>query len=119
MNFSFDHSFSRLPVAFFERVEPSSVSTPLLIRVNDELAEALGLDVARLLSGDGLMIFSGNRLPEDANPIAMAYSGHQFGGFSPRLGDGRAILLGEIVGRDGLRRDVQLKGAGPTPFSRR
>ena len=119
MNFSFDHSFSRLPVAFFERVEPSSVSTPLLIRVNDELAEALGLDVARLLSGDGLMIFSGNRLPEDANPIAMAYSGHQLGGFSPRLGDGRAILLGEIVGRDGLRRDVQLKGAGPTPFSRR
>jgi serine/tyrosine/threonine adenylyltransferase len=119
MNFGFQNGFSLLPGAFFERVEPSPVAAPVLIRLNAELAEMLGLDVTRLLGPEGCPIFSGNSLPEDSDPVAMVYSGHQFGGFSPRLGDGRAILLGEIIGRDGVRRDIQLKGAGPTPFSRR
>jgi serine/tyrosine/threonine adenylyltransferase len=119
MIFGFDNSFSRLPCAFYEPVEPGPVSNPLLVRVNDGLAETLGLNVEQLTGRDGVLVFSGNKVPRDSNPIAMAYSGHQFGGFSPRLGDGRAILLGEIVGRDGQRRDIQLKGAGPTPFSRR
>jgi uncharacterized protein YdiU (UPF0061 family) len=119
MTFGFQTSFTSLPAAFFERVEPSPVGAPVLIEVNRKLAEGLGLDVARLLGEEGCSIFSGNSIPSDSDPIAMAYSGHQFGSFSPRLGDGRAILLGEIVGLDGVRRDVQLKGSGPTPFSRR
>jgi uncharacterized protein YdiU (UPF0061 family) len=83
------------------------------------LAELLGLDPAELASPEGVEILSGNRVPEGAEPVALAYAGHQFGHFVPQLGDGRAILLGEAVGRDGVRRDLQLKGSGPTPFSRR
>jgi hypothetical protein len=83
------------------------------------LAELLGLDPAELASPEGVEILSGNRVPEGAEPVALAYAGHQFGHFVPQLGDGRAILLGEVVGRDGVRRDLQLKGSGPTPFSRR
>ncbi len=89
-----------------------------LIRVNRELAKDLGLDADALESVDGLEILAGNRVPDGADPLAMAYAGHQFGGWVPQLGDGRAILLGEVVGRDGIRRDIQLKGAGRTPFSR-
>jgi len=119
MLFGFENEFAFLPSAFFESVAPSPVGGAVLIKFNVELAATLGLDVERLSGLEGCSIFSGNSLPEDSDPIAMAYSGHQFGNFSSRLGDGRAILLGEIVGIDGVRRDVQLKGAGPTPFSRR
>ena len=111
----FDNSYARLPASFCQRVDPTPVAAPRIVRVNHELATHLGLDPAHLDAA----ILSGNRLPAGAEPIAMAYSGHQFGHFSPSLGDGRAILLGEIIGTDGQRYDIQLKGAGPTPFSRR
>tara|TARA_R110002096_G_scaffold199271_17_gene383128 strand:- start:698 stop:2161 length:1464 start_codon:yes stop_codon:yes gene_type:complete len=119
MIFPFDNSFARLPPGFFAHVSPTSVKSPSLIRLNCDLAVGLGLDLDQLDSDDGLAILSGNAEAEGSEPLAMAYSGHQFGGFSPQLGDGRAILLGEVVGNDGIRRDIQLKGAGPTPFSRR
>ncbi len=118
MPFAFDHSYARLPERFYARVKPSPVAAPRLLAWNDALAELLGLtrdDIAALGLEQAL---AGNRVPDGAQPLALAYAGHQFGGFVPQLGDGRAILLGEIVGRDGVRRDVQLKGAGPTPFSR-
>jgi uncharacterized protein YdiU (UPF0061 family) len=118
MKFPFDNTYARLPAPFFAAVKPTPVKAPKLVKVNAPLAELLGLDPAALSSDAGARIFSGNELPEGAEPIALAYAGHQFGGFVPRLGDGRAILLGEIVGKDGKRRDVQLKGAGRTPFSR-
>lgn len=117
--FAFDNTYARLPNRFFQRVEPTQVESPRLIGLNRELAEDLGLIPERLESPEGLAYFSGNAIPEGSDPIALAYSGHQFGGFSPVLGDGRALLLGEVVGRDGVRRDIQLKGSGPTPFSRR
>ncbi|MDA1165053.1 MAG: YdiU family protein [Planctomycetota bacterium] len=119
MPFPFDNSYARLPGAFFAAVEPTPVSAPVMIRLNHVLATQLGLDVARLDSPEGLAILSGNKLADGSEPVAMAYSGHQFGGFSPQLGDGRAILLGEVVREDGVRHDIQLKGSGPTPFSRR
>lgn len=119
MPFPFDNTYARLPGAFFARVDPSPVPAPEWIALNRELAGELGLDLARLESEEGLACLSGNRIPEGAEPLAAAYSGHQFGGFSPVLGDGRALLLGEVVHRDGRHRDIQLKGSGPTPFSRR
>jgi uncharacterized protein YdiU (UPF0061 family) len=119
MIFPFDNSYARLPDAFFAPVEPTPVSAPLMIRLNDRLATELGIDATRLDSAEGLAILSGNEVAEGSEPLAMAYSGHQFGGFSPQLGDGRAILLGEVVRDDGVRFDIQLKGAGQTPFSRR
>jgi uncharacterized protein YdiU (UPF0061 family) len=114
----FDNTYARLPDGFFARVSPASVPSPSLVKVNGPLATELGLDEAWLKTPAGLAMLSGNAVPTGAEPIAMAYAGHQFGGFSPQLGDGRAILLGELVGADGVRRDVQLKGAGQTPFSR-
>lgn len=119
MPFPFDNSYARLPDEFFRQIEPTPVSTPVMIRLNHDLADELGLDADRLDSPDGLAILSGNRIAEGSQPLAMAYSGHQFGGFSPQLGDGRAILLGEVVRADGVRHDIQLKGSGQTPFSRR
>ncbi len=110
----FDNTYARLPARFHAAVEPTHVAAPAIIRVNSELAAELGLDPAALDAG----MLSGNRLPAGAEPIAQAYSGHQFGHFSPSLGDGRAILLGEVVDTGGHRRDIQLKGSGPTPFSR-
>jgi uncharacterized protein YdiU (UPF0061 family) len=117
VHFPFDNSYSRLPPRFYARVAPTPVAAPRVIRVNRGLAEALGLDPAWLESPAGAEILSGQRVPEAAEPIALAYAGHQFGNFVPQLGDGRAVLLGEVVGRDGVRRDIQLKGAGRTPFS--
>ncbi len=114
----FDNSYARLGAAFHARLPPTPVAAPRLVALNRALADDLGLDPEALASGEALEMFSGRRVPDGAEPIATAYAGHQFGGFSPRLGDGRAILLGEIVGRDGRRRDLQLKGAGPTPYSR-
>ncbi|MCP8897065.1 YdiU family protein [Shinella daejeonensis] len=114
----FDNSYARLPDAFFTAVDPTPVAAPRLIAFNRSLAEELGLDPERL-ERHAADWFSGNRLPPGALPLAMAYAGHQFGQFVPQLGDGRAILIGEVIDRDGQRRDIQLKGAGPTPYSRR
>ncbi len=114
----FDNSYARLPERFYARLDPTPVAAPRLVRVNLALADTLGLDAAELASPQGVAVLAGNCVPDGAAPLALAYAGHQFGHFVPQLGDGRANLLGEIVGRDGLRRDIQLKGAGPTPFSR-
>jgi uncharacterized protein YdiU (UPF0061 family) len=116
--FAFDNSYARLPERFFARLPPAPVSAPRLVRVNDSLARQLGLDPQKLASPDGVEILAGNRVPEGAEPIALAYAGHQFGNWVPQLGDGRAVLLGEVIDRDGIRFDIQLKGAGRTPFSR-
>jgi serine/tyrosine/threonine adenylyltransferase len=115
---TFQNSYARLPDRFFARVAPTPVAAPRLIRVNGPLASELGIDAEWLAGDEGVAVLAGNRVPETSTPIATAYAGHQFGGFVPQLGDGRAILLGEVVDRNGIRRDVQLKGAGPTPFSR-
>jgi uncharacterized protein YdiU (UPF0061 family) len=119
IHFPFDNTYARLPDRFFARVEPAPVTAPRLIRLNRDLAVQLRLDPDHLSSPDGVELLAGNRVPDAAEPIAMAYAGHQFGHFVPQLGDGRAILLGEVVDRNGIRRDIQLKGSGPTPFSRR
>ena len=116
--FGFEHTYAALPAHFFEQLHPTPVAKPRLFALNHALAEELQLPVAALAE-HGAQIFSGNHLPPDANPMALAYAGHQFGGFVPQLGDGRALLIGELLDREGRRRDLQLKGAGPTPFSRR
>ena len=116
--FTFDNTFARLPERFYTRLAPTPVSSPKVIKVNEQLAEILGLDPEALGGRVGANILSGNCVPKGSEPLAMVYAGHQFGGWVPQLGDGRAILLGEIVGRDDVRRDIQLKGAGPTPYSR-
>jgi len=115
---SLSNTYSELPGRFFAHVLPSGVAQPRMLKFNHSLAAELGLDSQALDSPEGAEIFAGNRVPEDLKPIAMAYAGHQFGGFVPQLGDGRAILLGEVVDRNGIRRDIQLKGAGRTPYSR-
>jgi uncharacterized protein YdiU (UPF0061 family) len=117
--FAFDNSYARLPDRFFARQEPTPVAKPQLIRFNAPLARDLGISVEGLDDTTRAALFAGNALPAGSEPIAQAYSGHQFGSFSPQLGDGRAVLLGEVVTPDGRRRDIQLKGAGPTQFSRR
>lgn len=116
MRLGFEHSYASLSPRLYERVRPTPVTDPQLVIFNRALAEELGLkpDVER----EAATLFSGNQLPEDSNPIALAYAGHQFGSFVPQLGDGRAILLGELRGHIGVLRDVQLKGAGLTRFSR-
>ena len=117
-HFQFDNSYARLPDRFFSRVAPSVARTPALIALNQEFALQLGLDADWLASPAGLEILSGRQLADGSEPIATAYAGHQFGSFVPQLGDGRAVLLGEVVDRQGRRMDIQLKGAGRTPFSR-
>src|SRR5467141_2497844 len=119
VHFPFENTYAALPANFFARVAPTPVDSPRLIKLNRPLAIHLGLDPDRLSSPEGAEILAGKRIPDGADPIAMAYAGHQFGQFVPQLGDGRAILLGEVVDADGIRRDIQLKGSGPTPFSRR
>jgi uncharacterized protein YdiU (UPF0061 family) len=114
----FDNSYVRLADRFYARVDATPVSAPKLIRVNRELAQTLGIDPDWLAGSEGVEVLAGNRVPAGSEPIATAYAGHQFASFVPQLGDGRAILLGEVVGRDGKRYDIQLKGAGRTPFSR-
>ncbi|WP_050602558.1 YdiU family protein [Ruegeria sp. 6PALISEP08] len=113
----FDNTYARLPNAFFARQAPVPVRAPQMIAFNDDLAKLLQIAPGDVK--DMAEAFAGNRLPEGAEPIAQLYSGHQFGQYNPQLGDGRAVLLGETVGIDGVRRDIQLKGSGPTPFSRR
>jgi len=119
VHFPFQNTYAALPDGFFARVAPTPVAAPRLIKLNWPLAVHLGLDPDRLASPEGVEILAGKRVPDGADPIAMAYAGHQFGHFVPQLGDGRAILLGEVIDADGIRRDIQLKGSGPTPFSRR
>ncbi|WP_322622790.1 protein adenylyltransferase SelO family protein [Aedoeadaptatus coxii] len=115
--FNFDNSYERLPGAFFRKVEPTPVAQPSFFITNPSLAEASGLDPDELFSNEGLNVLSGNKMPEGASSIAMAYMGHQFG-YPAILGDGRAILIGEQITPNGERRDIQLKGAGRTDFSR-
>ena len=115
----FENSFAKLPDGFFARLHPTPVSEPVLLAFNTELAEELGLETQALSREDLAQVFSGNRVPTGADPLAAAYAGHQFGNFVPQLGDGRAILIGEVRDRAGRLRDIQLKGSGPTPFSRR
>ncbi len=113
----FDNSYARLPDIFYERIAPVPVKNPRLIRLNERLAQELDLNLPNDVEELG-QLFSGNSLPKGATPIAQAYAGHQFGHFVPQLGDGRAVLLGEIVTKDKHRFDMQLKGAGITRFSR-
>ena len=113
----FDNSYTRLPQSLYSRVIPIPVADPNLVILNEKLASDLALDTDALREGGG-EIFAGNRLPEGADPIAQAYAGHQFGHFT-NLGDGRAVLLAEYLTPQGLRFDIQLKGSGPTPYSRR
>ncbi|MEO1491147.1 MAG: YdiU family protein [Pseudomonadota bacterium] len=116
---AFDNSYARLPERFYTRQPPTPVAAPALIKVNTGLADRLGIDPAEIETSEMIAALAGNGLPEGAEPLAQAYAGHQFGGWSPQLGDGRALLLGEIVAPDGARFDIQLKGSGPTPYSRR
>ncbi|MEC8889379.1 MAG: YdiU family protein, partial [Pseudomonadota bacterium] len=116
--FPFDNTFAQLPERFYARLAPTPVSSPRLVRLNDALAQQLRLDPTHLTGAGGVEVFAGNCVPDRADPLAMAYAGFQFGSWAPQLGDGRAILLGELIDCDGQRRDVQLKGAGRTPFSR-
>src|SRR5436190_8911438 len=116
--FVFDNTYARELEGSYVTWKAAPVARPRLVKFNRELAEELGLDAGSLDSEEGASIFAGNEIPEGAAPLAQAYAGHQFGGFVPQLGDGRALLLGEVVGIDGARRDLQLKGSGRTPFSR-
>lgn len=115
---AFSNSYAALPERFFARLDPIPVAEPRLIQFNTALATELGLEWASLDGAALAAIFSGNAIPEGAEPMALAYAGHQFGQFVPQLGDGRAILLGEVMDRSGNRRDIQFKGSGRTPYSR-
>ena len=116
--FAFDNTYARELDGFFVPWQGDAATAPRLVRLNAALAEDLCLDAAALNSPEGAAIFAGSQAPDGASPLAMAYAGHQFGGFSPQLGDGRAILLGEVMDKTGARRDIHLKGSGRTPFSR-
>jgi serine/tyrosine/threonine adenylyltransferase len=118
VRFGFENSYARLPERFYSRLDPTPVAAPRLVKVNAELARTLRLDADALSSVRGVEILAGNYVAEGAEPLAMAYAGHQFGHFVRQLGDGRANLLGEVTGIDSERYDIQLKGSGPTPFSR-
>jgi uncharacterized protein YdiU (UPF0061 family) len=118
MSFHFNNSYAEQLEGFYSSCESERVPSPSLIKVNTALASELGLKINQLSTAELLAIFSGNQTPEGAAPIAQAYAGHQFGGFVPQLGDGRALLLGEIVDSKGARFDIQLKGSGRTPYSR-
>ena len=117
-HFKFDNTYARELSGLFAAARPAGAPSPALLFLNQPLADELGLDPAVLGGAEGAALFSGNHLPDGAEPIAQAYAGHQFGGFSPQLGDGRALLLGELIDRHQRRRDLALKGSGRTPFSR-
>ena len=118
MKFNLENSYAELPKIFYSKVSPTPVENPQLIILNENLANELGLNFSTLLEDERAELFSGNILPKNSAPIAQAYAGHQYGGFVI-LGDGRAILLGEHLTRDKKRVDIQLKGSGKTPYSRR
>src|SRR5215208_7156455 len=113
-----EHTYAELPQLFYADAAPTAVREPRLVAFNRPLAAMLGLEPEPLAGPEGAAIFAGNALPDGGRPIAQAYAGHQFGYFTT-LGDGRAILLGEQVTPSGDRFDIQLKGAGQTPYSRR
>ncbi len=116
LHIPFDNTYARLPGQFYTKQAPTPVSQPSVVAFNTALADTLGIsgtDDPRLAA-----LFAGTDVPDGAEPLAQLYAGHQFGSFNPQLGDGRALLLGEVVGQDGVRRDIQLKGSGPTPYSR-
>ncbi|MEZ0149889.1 MAG: YdiU family protein [Candidatus Reddybacter sp.] len=112
-------TYRQLGEQFYSDQRPTPVADPAWICVNPALAEQLNLSVAELQSPESLQIFAGNSVVQNSHPIATVYAAHQFGGWNPQLGDGRAVLLGELIGKDGRRYDVQLKGAGQTLYSRR
>ena len=118
MDIAFDNSYAALPDRFFTRQPPVPVPAPRLVALNRTLAASLGFDPDALASAEGVAVLAGNAVPAGADPLAQVYAGHQFGGWVPQLGDGRAILLGEVIDAGGQRRDIQLKGAGRTPYSR-
>ena len=118
MPIAFDNSYARLPERFFALTPPTPVAAPRLVRLNRPLAAELGIDADWLENPEGVAVLAGNAIAAGSTPISTAYAGHQFGNFVPQLGDGRAILLGEVVDRTGKRRDIQLKGAGRTRYSR-
>jgi len=117
LNFNFDNTYANLPDLMATKLAPIAVKKPELIIFNKELADELSLDFSNINNQELAEIFSGNKLPEGSLPLAQAYCGHQFGHFV-MLGDGRAILLGEHLNKQGKRFDVQLKGSGQTPYSR-
>ena len=112
----FDNSYAALPEGFYSRINPTPVANPRLLAFNEPLALSLGFEFAT--KDDLAFVLGGNELPVGADPLAQLYAGHQFGSYNPQLGDGRAILLGEVVDSSGKRRDIQLKGSGRTPYSR-
>jgi uncharacterized protein YdiU (UPF0061 family) len=116
--FAFDDSFVRELGGLYEGWQAAPAPAPRLVVLNEELAAELGADPDALRASDGVAVLAGNAVPEGSTPVAQAYAGHQFGTFSPRLGDGRALLLGEVVDVRGRRRDIHLKGSGRTPFAR-
>ena len=118
MHIPFDNSYAKLPAHMFTAQLPTPVKAPLMIAANADLAQLMGINPADLTGPEAAQVFAGNHIPDGAAPLAQAYAGHQFGHWNPQLGDGRAVLLGEVIGTDGIRRDIQLKGAGPTPYSR-
>jgi len=118
LHIPFENTYADLPDHFFSRQAPVAVRQPLLVAVNAELARELGLDVSQLKGADGINMLAGNMVPAGAKPLAQVYAAHQFGGWVAQLGDGRAVLLGEIIDQNGQRRDIQLKGSGRTPYSR-
>ena len=117
-NIKFENSYALLPEQFYAKVNPESMPKVSVIKLNTELAEELSLDPAWLLKNEGARFLSGQEIATGSEPLAQAYAGHQFGTFVPQLGDGRAVLLGEIKDNNGKKRDLQLKGSGRTPFSR-
>ena len=116
--FNFSNTYVKLPENFYQRVDPIPVINPELIEFNSELSNFLNIDSTKINNKNGKLFFSGNIIPEGAMPIAIAYAGHQFGNFVPQLGDGRAVLIGEIIARNKERYDIQLKGSGKTIYSR-
>ncbi|MEM6636054.1 MAG: YdiU family protein [Pseudomonadota bacterium] len=118
LHVNFDNTYARLPERFFTRIDPTPVKSPRLLKLNTALAEELGLVTQDLQSEQGVAWMAGNSAAHGSEPLSQAYAGHQFGGWVPQLGDGRAHLLGEVIDRKGQRRDIQLKGSGRTPYSR-
>ena len=116
MKIAFDNSYATLPPQMFTAMAPTPVAQPQIIATNETLAAKLG--ISTINTPEAAQIFAGNRVPDGATPLAQVYAGHQFGNWNPQLGDGRTILLGEVIDTDGTRRDIQLKGSGPTPYSR-
>ncbi|OAG78007.1 Selenoprotein-like protein [Acetobacter malorum] len=118
-SFSLRQTYSQLPDHFYASAALSPVAAPQLIKLNVPLAKSLGLDPVWLSGPDGVAMLSGSHMPPGVEPLALAYAGHQFGHFVPQLGDGRALLLGDVTDASGHVREIQLKGSGRTAYSRR